>query len=64
MTGSPPPKQSSALIIAVVAALACVGALGWKAAEGGHGLDYADLRTVIVVSAAVFVSAWWRTRER
>jgi hypothetical protein len=64
MTDSPQSKGSSALLIAALAALVAVGALGWTAAEGGRGLNNADLRTVIVVSVGVFVAAWFTTRDR
>ena len=57
-----PPMRSSAFLVAAVAGFAAVIALGWKAAEGGHGLDNADLRTVIMVVAAVFAAAWWTMR--
>jgi hypothetical protein len=53
-----PPNASAAFLIAAVTAVALVGALGWTAAEGGRGLDNADLRTVIVVTIAVFTVAW------
>ena len=57
-----PPSPPTALLVAAVAALALVGALGWTAAEGGRGLTNADLRTVIVVTIAVFAAAWVATR--
>jgi hypothetical protein len=64
---TPPPPASqpnipTALLIASVGALALVGALGWTAAEGGRGLTNADLRTVMVVTIAVFAATWVATR--
>ena len=62
--GNTSPRTPTALLVAAVAALAVVGALGWTAAEGGRGLDNADLRTLIVVTSAVFITAWLAGRRR
>ena len=71
MTGAPETREPGtpadtryALLLAAVTALALVGALGLTAAEDGRGLDNADLRTVIVVTIAVFVAASVVERRR
>jgi hypothetical protein len=62
VTQPPTPPSRPALLIAAVAALALVGALGWAAAERGRGLSNADLRTVVVVTIAVFCAAYFVAR--
>ncbi|MFL5680707.1 MAG: hypothetical protein ACJ77B_08905 [Chloroflexota bacterium] len=60
MTNSRP----SGALLAAVAAVAAVMALGWTAAEGGRGLDLADLRSVVIVTAAVWIAARVLSRDR
>ena len=42
--------------VAAVAALATVLAVSWRAAEEQRGLDNADLRSVILISVAVWIA--------
>jgi hypothetical protein len=50
--------------LAVVAALACVAAVSWRAAEEHRGLDLADLRSVVLVSIAIWIAAAVLARRR
>jgi hypothetical protein len=44
-------------LLAAVAALATVFALSWTAALFGRGLDWSDLRSVVIVTLAVGLAA-------
>jgi hypothetical protein len=49
------------LLVVGVAALSAVGALGLTAAQGGRGLDWNDLRSVVIVSVAVALALYLKT---
>jgi hypothetical protein len=49
--------------LAAVGALTAIAAVSWRAAEEGRGLDLADLRSVILISVAVWVASAVLTRR-
>jgi len=49
--------------LAAVAALATVAAVSWRAAQEHRGLDLSDLRSVVLVSVAVWIAAAVMTRR-
>ena len=52
------------MLVVVVAALSTIAALSWSAAEGGEGLSWSDLRSVVIVALSVLVAVIAVSRRR